>query len=152
MLLESHFLSISLSLCFSYSLSILFVSVLSLPHLQETEVQPPPADIYSRSLLCTCSCITHLCDSLILFRLIRTALQTVTPRASFPPIKSQLRFRRSELLFQYFFLKEISHSSAFCWLPHSQHNQVGVREWVSAQEIGWFKERPLLWFSHKQMI
>lgn len=49
MLLESNFLSISLLLFFL--LFILFVSVLSLPHLQETAVQTPPLILTEEALL-----------------------------------------------------------------------------------------------------
>lgn len=41
-------------------------------------------------------------------------------------------------------------SHALCWLLYSQHNQVGAREWVSAQEIGWIKAVPALVLMQKK--
>lgn len=113
-----------------------------------------------RGPLCTCSCITHLRDSLILFLFSHAELQTVTPGLLFHQQKATNTSDTDSGLSHHFpnigvgvqisvwllyilidFQKPSHfpciHSQTFSWQFYSQHNQVGVFVWMGQWTGDW---------------
>lgn len=144
--------------------------MLSLQHLQKTEVQPLSTN---RGPLCTCSCITHLRDSLILFLFCQAELQncTVTRGSFFTNRKGIQGFPTTSLQTLELEYRSVCGSYIFLLIfkSHLISHAFTLRRslgsftaniirlgclcvWVSELEIGWLREWSLMWFSHQQMI